>query len=55
MFRPFATSGLICKSTGTQSEGLNMPQEINNSESTAEKAVEAEIKDAATNIKASEP
>lgn len=32
-----------------------MPQEINNSESTAEKAVEAEIKDAATNIKASEP
>lgn len=32
-----------------------MPQEINNSESTAEKVVEAEIKDAATNIKASEP
>ena len=32
-----------------------MPQEINNGESTAEKAVETEIKDAATNVKVSEP
>lgn len=32
-----------------------MPQEINNGEPIAEKAVEAEIKDAATNIKVSEP
>ena len=32
-----------------------MPQEINNGEPIAEKAVEAEIKDAATNVKVSEP